>query len=199
MSNYDYTVSSITLPNGTVVEIKDAVARAAQESGMHFIGISEDVSLTDGYTTAAISIIGAAEDITAIAGDIVIKGSSEFVFDGTEWHEMGDLSTLGALASKSSASATYTPSGTVSGASVTLSTVTKYVASTSTGGGSVTGGSVSSFSASVDANEVLVFNWTAGTPTSVTLPTFESQTIAYAVSDISQGSFTGASSTITVS
>ena len=198
MPGYDYTISSFTLPNGKTVEIKDEVARNAQQSGMHYIGVSTDESLVDGYTTAAIAISGKAEAVTAVAGDIATKGYKEYLFDGSAWHEMGDLSTLGSLAAQDSASASYTPSGSCSGAAVTLSTVSKYVASSANGGGSVSAGSSSAFDASV-SGEVLTFSFTANTPTSVTLPTFASQTIAYDVSAVTQPTFTGSAATITVS
>lgn len=193
--SYDYTISSFTLPNGDVVEIKDEVARAAQESGMHYIGVTTS-DISDGSTTATITING--DSVTAVAGDIVTKGSKEFLFDGTTWHEMGDLSTLGALAYKASASGDYTPDGECSGADVSLTSVTKYVASSADGGGSVSAGSASSFSASV-SGEVLSFSWTAGTPTSVTLPTFASQTIATGVDQVTQPTFSGDPDTVTVS
>ena len=86
MPGYDYTISSFTLPNGTTVEIKDEVARNAQQSGMHYIGVSTDESLVDGYTTAAIAISGKAEAVTAVAGDIATKGYKEYLFDGSAWH-----------------------------------------------------------------------------------------------------------------
>ena len=197
MPNYDYTVSSFTLPNGAMVEIKDEVARNAQQSGMHYIGLSTDENLVDGYTTAAIAMSGKVDPVTAVTGDIVTKGNKEFLFDGASWHEMGDLSSLGSLASKDSASATYTPAGIASGADVTLTTTTKYVASSVTGGASVVPGSPSSFSASVN-NEVLEFSWTPGTPTVVTMPSFISQAIATDVGAVTQPIFTGTSATITV-
>lgn len=193
--SYDYTISSFTLPNGDTVEIKDEVARAAQESGMHYLGVTTS-DITDGSTTATITVN--SESVTAVAGDIVTKGNKEFLFDGTTWHEMGDLSTLGALAYKASASGSYTPSGECSDAAVLLTTTTKYVASSATGGGSVSAGSASTFSATV-SGEVLSFSWTAGTPTSVTLPTFASQTIATGVDTVTQPSFSGSAATVTVS
>ena len=193
--SYDYTISSFTLPNGDTVEIKDAVARAAQESGMHYLGETTTV-LTDGATTNPIVING--NNVTAVAGDIATKSGAEFVFDGTAWHLFGDLSSLGALAYKATASGSFTPAGTCSGANVSLSTDTAYVASSSTGGGSVTDGTASAFSASV-SNEVLTFSWSAGTPTAVTLPTFSSQTIATDVDTVTQPTFSASAQTVTVS
>lgn len=100
--------------------------------------------------------------------------------------------------------ANYTPSGTVSTPTieVTPTTTTKYVASSTTGGGSVTAGKAASctlpqFSTSV-SGETLILSWnsgsfTANTPTAVTLPTFDSQTIATGISSATstQPTFTG--------
>lgn len=112
------TISKITLPNGTTYDIKDAKARediAAIEQaiagGVTFMG-ETTTALTDGATTNPITINGAS--VTALKGYLVVSGNKEFVFDGTKWIELGDLSALGALAWKDSVSATYTPAGTVS-------------------------------------------------------------------------------------
>ena len=191
---YDYTISSFTLPNGDIVEIKDAVARAAQESGMHYIGETTS-ALTDGATTNPIVIGG--NNVTAVAGDIATKSGSEFLFDGTNWHLFGDLSSLGALAYNATASGSFTPEGDCSGADVTLDTDTAYVASSSTGGGSVSAGTQSSFSASV-SGEILSFSFTPGTPTAVTLPSFVSQTIATDVDEVTQPTFSGDAGAVSV-
>lgn len=112
------TISKITLPNGTTYDLKDAKARediAAIEQaiagGVTFMG-ETTTALTDGATTNPITING--NSVTAIKGYLVVSNSKEFVFDGTKWIELGDLSALGALAWKDSVSATYTPAGTVS-------------------------------------------------------------------------------------
>ena len=197
MANYDYTISSFTLPGGATVEIKDEVARNAQVSGMHYLGVTTS-SIADNGTTNPVAITGKDGNITAVAGDIVTKANAEYLFDGTNWHLMGDLSGLGALAVKNSATGSYTPEGSASGANVTLNTTTGYVASSTTGGGSVTNGSASAFTASV-TNEVLSFSFTPAVPTAVTLPTFSSQTIATSVDQITQPTFTGTQADITVS
>ena len=57
--------------------------------GVHFRG-STTTALTDGATTNPITIDGSS--YTAVMGDMVIYGNKEFLFDGTAWHEMGDLS-----------------------------------------------------------------------------------------------------------
>lgn len=111
-------LSKITLPSGTTYHIKDAQARddiedikSAISGGIVFIG-ETTTALTDGATTNPITINGAS--VTAIQGNLTVYSSKEFLFDGTKWIEMGDLSLLGALAFKDSASGSYTPAGTVS-------------------------------------------------------------------------------------
>lgn len=51
--------------------------------------------LTDNATTNPIIIDG--ESYTAVMNDAVIYQSGEFIFDGTKWHELGDLSNLTSL------------------------------------------------------------------------------------------------------
>ena len=104
-------ISQIKMPSGTVYDIKDAVARA-QVGGAIIIRGTTTTALTDESTTNPITING--ESYTAVANDAVFYSKKEFVFDGTMWHEFGDMSGLGALASKDSASGSFTPSGTVS-------------------------------------------------------------------------------------
>lgn len=48
--------------------------------------------ITDNATTNPIMIDG--KSYTAIMNDAVIYQSGEFIFDGTKWHELGDLSNL---------------------------------------------------------------------------------------------------------
>ena len=104
-------LSKITLPSGTTYDIKDAVARQALTGAIVLKGVTS-TALTDEATTNPITIDG--ESYTAKNNDAVFYGKAEFVFDGTKWHEFGDMSGLGSLALKNSASGTYTPAGTVS-------------------------------------------------------------------------------------
>ena len=101
-------ISKITLPSGTTYDIKDATARAAI-GGAIIIRGTTTTALTDGATTNPITIDN--ESYTAVANDAVFYGNKEFVFDGTKWHEFGDMTGLGALATKDSGS--YTPAGTI--------------------------------------------------------------------------------------
>lgn len=127
-------ISKITLPSGQSYDLKDAAARAdiediqrAISGGLKFIG-ETTTALTDGATTNPITING--ESVTAVSGNLVLYGNKEFLFDGAKWIEMGDLSLLGALAYKNSASGTYTPAGTVSQPSFTGSSASVTIEAT---------------------------------------------------------------------
>lgn len=111
-------ISKITLPNGSVYNIKDAYARQEIENiqtaisgGVMFMG-ETTTALTDGETTSTIVINGS--NVTAVKGYLVVSDSKEFVYDGTKWIELGDLSLIGDLGWKDTASTEYTPTGTVS-------------------------------------------------------------------------------------
>jgi len=94
----------------TTAFVQTAIANVLS-GGVVFRG-ETTTSLTDGATTNPITING--NSYTAVQGDLVISGKKEFVFDGTHWIELGDLDALGDLAWKDTASASYTPAGTVS-------------------------------------------------------------------------------------
>lgn len=81
--------------NGTTYDIKDAVARATMAGAIVILG-STSTELVDGATTNPITIGG--ESVTAVANNAVFYGNKEFVFDGTNWHEFGDMTGLGDLA-----------------------------------------------------------------------------------------------------
>ena len=106
-------ISVIQLPSGSSYNIKDAWARQAIEglgNPTHFLGQST-TAITDGGTQKP--TIG-GDEITPHAGDIVVYSNGEFIWSGTTWIELGDLSGLGDLAYKDSASGSITPTGTVS-------------------------------------------------------------------------------------
>lgn len=110
-------ISQITMPSGTTYNIKDAQARSAKG----WIGITT-TALTDGATTNPITING--QSVTAGAGDITSYDEQEFIFNGSAWQEFGDLSDLGTLAYKDSASGSYTPQGSVAAPDVTVTPTT---------------------------------------------------------------------------
>lgn len=127
-------ISKITLPSGSTYDLKDAQARSdiadiqrAISGGINFRG-ETTTALTDGATTNPITING--NSYTAVSGDLVLYDEKEFLFDGAKWIEMGDLSLLGALAYKNSASGTYTPAGTVSQPSFTGSSASVTIEAT---------------------------------------------------------------------
>ena len=108
------TIKQITLPSGTTYDIKDQGARDMIDalSGFTvFLGVTT-TALTDGATTNPIKINNV--DITATTGGIATYQSKEFIWNGDAWQEFGDLSGLGDLAFKDSASGSFTPSGNVS-------------------------------------------------------------------------------------
>ena len=104
----------ITLPSGTTYNLVDQGARdliAQIEAGSAWIGVTT-TPLTDGSETNPVTING--ESVTAKTGNMVAYGRKEFIFNGTAWQELGDMSMLGELAYKNSASGSFTPAGTVS-------------------------------------------------------------------------------------
>lgn len=103
-------ISKITIPVGgstQTFEIKDTTARAAIAGGVTFAGVTT-TALTDGASTASISING--ESVTAINGMMAVYGDKEFIYASSDskWHEFGDVSNLGDLAFKDTARGTAT-------------------------------------------------------------------------------------------
>lgn len=56
---------------------------------MNFLGTTT-TALSNGSTTAKITID--SKEVTADKGDVVVYGNKEFVFDGSKWAEIGDVS-----------------------------------------------------------------------------------------------------------
>ena len=110
-------ISKIQMPSGTIYNIKDEVARQTLAGAIKVKGATT-TALTDEATTNPITINN--ESYTATANDAVFYNKKEYVFDGTKWHEVGDMSGLGSLATKNSASATYTPAGNVAAPEITV-------------------------------------------------------------------------------
>lgn len=111
-------ISKITLPSGSQYNFKDTQARADIEAvqsaiagGVTFMG-ETSTALTDGATAS--SIVINTNTITAVKGYLVVYQTKEFVYDGSKWIEMGDLSAFKALAYKDSATGNFTPAGSVS-------------------------------------------------------------------------------------
>lgn len=211
-------ISKITLPSGSVYNLKDAQARsdiadiqAAISGGLTFLG-ETTTPLADQATTNPVVING--ESVTASAGAIVVYGQKEFLFNGTKWLEMGDLSLLGALAYKSTASGSFTPAGTVSqptfsgesmtssgtftpSGSVSAPEISVDTAGATTNVNSITSvGSLPSFSCAV-ANENLTMSWDAGAlPTKGANTTVKTGDATYSAS---APTFTGTQGNVSVS
>jgi hypothetical protein len=92
--------------------------------------------LTDGATTTTIVING--NSVTAVKGYLVIYQGAEFVYDGTKWIELGDLSALGNLAWADTASGSYTPAGSVTQPTFTGSSSSVTISATNSASGNYT-------------------------------------------------------------
>ena len=113
-------ISQITVPvnvEGTLTnvtyDIKDAAARQMiQDLGnaLYWIGVTT-TELTDGATTNPITVN--SEQVTAKIGGMAQYDGEEFVWNGSAWQSMGKAN-FGDLAFKSSATGSFTPSGSVS-------------------------------------------------------------------------------------
>ena len=184
-------LSKLTLPtnvSGTVTNVeytlKDAEARQMIEdlgNALYWIGVTT-TALTDGATTNPIVILG--EDVTARTGAVASYDGLEFVFNGSAWQAFGHAN-FGALAFKSSASGSYTPTGSVE---ITQGTDTTDSVTPISGVGTLPD---AYFTAS---GENLTFNWSAGT-----LPTAGSAVTVITARGADTAAFTGTAATITVS
>lgn len=186
-------ISSITVPvvvEGqtvmTTLDIKDSVAReriAELGNAIYWIGVTT-TTITDGATTNPITVNGA--QVTAKTGGMVQFNNEEFIWSGSAWQSVGK-NNFGALAFKNTASASYTPAGTVSQPTTTITGT-----QTSTVNSITAVGTLPSYTVS---GETLIFN--AGT-----LPTKGgNQTVITSVgtASTSQPTFSGTATTITVS
>lgn len=194
-------ISKIVLPDGTSYDIKDAVARAAIGSisgALKYLGATT-TSLSDGSATNPVTIGG--KSVTAAAGDVVIYGNLEFVWSDTDskWHEFGSTGSLKALAFKDSATGSYTPAGTVSAPTVTVSVNTASVKPFGSAG-TLPSCTLPEMTATV-SGETLTLGWTAGSFSAGTLPSAGADvTVATGIKSAtaSAPAFSGTSGSITV-
>lgn len=181
--------------NGVTYNIKDEVARETLAGAIKILGATT-TALVDEATTNPITVNG--ESVTAVGNDAVFYDSKEFVFDGTYWHEFGDMTGLGDLAQHdldaieftttvSQATAETTVSQATATTSVATSTdETATVAPAASGeatytpAGTITGAAIGYASGAWDAvkvsvggtnNETLIIE-TANEPTIATQGTF---------------------------
>lgn len=103
------TIEGLHIPNGSVYTEIDTGATymfdydnttwyevsigggGGTQGGIVLVG-ETTTPLTDSATTNPITVDG--QSYTAKPNDAVIYGNKEFLFDGTKWHEFGDLSGL---------------------------------------------------------------------------------------------------------
>lgn len=103
------TIDGMPIPNGSVYTAVDtgknfmfdydnttwyevSIGGGGGTSGGIVLVGETTTALTDEATTNPITVDG--QSYTAQPNDAVIYGSKEFLFDGTKWHEFGDLSGL---------------------------------------------------------------------------------------------------------
>lgn len=181
--------------NGVTYNIKDEVARETLAGAIKILGATT-TALVDEATTNPITVNG--ESVTAVGNDAVFYNSKEFVFDGTMWHEFGDMTGLGDLAQHDLDDIEFTTTVSQATAETTVSqaTATTTVATSSdetatvapaesgeatyTPAGTISGAAIGYASGSWDAvkvsvgganNETLIIE-TANEPTIATQGTF---------------------------
>lgn len=161
-------------------DIKDAVARERIDEltqALYWIGVTT-TALTDGATTNPITVN--SEQVEVEAGAVAQYQGTEFVWSGSAWQVLG-VGNLGSLAYQNSASASYTPDGSVS--------ITKGNDTTANVTPFGTAGSLPAWSIS---GETATFS--AGT-----LPTAGTAVAVVTESGTDTASFSGTATTITVS
>lgn len=217
----DQYFSKITLPTGGTFLVKDSEAREEIESlkkatagGVSYLGTTT-TELVDGAMTSPIDIKNGDKttSVEAVTGGMVNYNNVMYAWNGDQWDQLGSAGAIKALAYKDSVSATYTPTGTVTGSfqgtegnisvSGTVATGVNVSAAAPASGetanytpsGTVTVVPSNTTVKQVSnvgtlpswsgsvSNEVLTFSWNQGT-----LPTTSDKTV---VSGITSASFTG--------
>lgn len=165
------------------------------EKAVKWIGVTT-TPLSDGATTNPIQVDG--KSITAVRGDMASYDHEEFIYDGEVWQALGNVSGLGLLAFKDSASSTVDDyvtdaSSTFTGDALTSTgtftpdgTISDVVLSTDSVNSMTNAGALPTAEL---VDDVLVFH--AGT-----LPTYTSVTVADGVN--TQPTFTGTSGNVSV-
>lgn len=195
------TISKITLPSGTTYSIADEEARAlitALSAATSYLGVTT-TEISDGSTVSTITI--GETEVTVKSGDIAAYGNSEYIWSGVEgkWREFGSTGTLKALAFKDSASASYTPAGSVSAPTVTVVPNTASIKPFGSAG-TLPSCTLPKLTASVE-NKTLKLEWAAGSFSAGTLPSAGAAvTVATGIKSAAAGkpTFTGTKATITV-
>ena len=98
----------VEMPDGSILEVKDTVARNAIAGGVKYIGklyVSEPTytHLTDGDTRASVEVVdttasGGHKKMSSTAGYLVIDDTDEYIYSGTSWSKFGSEGALGDFA-----------------------------------------------------------------------------------------------------
>ena len=79
--------------DASIAGINTAIA-----GGVHYVGVvTAPADLSSALTTQTVTLKDITGNYTANAGDVVIQGEKEFIWTGSKWQELGDLSRVGAL------------------------------------------------------------------------------------------------------
>lgn len=82
--------------NKTVGDLSSEVSslKTSVAGGVHFVGTTT-TALTDGATTSSITVDSKTHNPSK--GDVVLYGEKEFIWTGSTWEELGDLTRVGTL------------------------------------------------------------------------------------------------------
>lgn len=184
-------------PPQTRVEelLLELLEQGGGDKAVKWVGVTT-TPLEDGATTNPITVDG--KSVTVVRGDMASYDHDEFIYDGEIWQALGDVSGLGLLAFKDSASGTvddyvtdasstftgdeltstgtFTPDGTISDVVLSTDSINSMT-------------NVGTLPTAELVDDVLIFH--AGA-----LPTYTSVTVADGVS--TQPAFTGTSGNVSV-
>ena len=112
-------IDKVNQTNGVVsAELGELVFNSAYNAESNKAATMSDITDTLANLTGAMRFKGVKESVPAdssdyISGDVIIVGTKEYVFDGTNWVELGDETTAGTLISGIKGSSTSTANKTV--------------------------------------------------------------------------------------
>lgn len=112
-------IDKVNQVNGVVsAELGELVFNSAYNAENNKAATMSDITNTLANFNGAMRFKGVKESVPAdnsdyISGDVIIVGTKEYVFDGTNWIELGDETTAGTLISGITGSSTSTAAKTV--------------------------------------------------------------------------------------
>ena len=200
ISAQDNTGWSAVSKSQTTIDSELATIRESVTQVMKYRGVTT-TELTDGSTTATITINGQSVTFTAAdAGSVVISDTGadqkEFVWSGTIWNEFGSTGALKALAFKDSASGTYDKTTSITLTVPTVSATTQKLSATATNGAATitsTAAAVTGYSSPTTSNFVTSYPGATSKLEKTTVPNVTSAGTA------STWTFTVTSETLSIS